>query len=83
MKLELNSGDIIAVGRTKVTVKEIMYQDIYIRDGILNYVDVEFKDTNGNYRHPKMSADPDPTGYYDKGYLIIGGNEYHMGDKVE
>ena len=52
-------GDKINCSGITVTIAEILYQDTYADEGEL---DIEFKDTHGNYRHWKQ--------YFDGGKLI-------------
>lgn len=53
------SGDIITSKGIKATIKDIHYQDYYKsdrNDGSCDW-DIEFTDTNGNYRHWKQYFD--------------------------
>lgn len=56
---EAKAGDIIKAKGITATIKEIFYQDFYPsdrNDGSCDW-DIEFKDTNDNYRHWKQYFD--------------------------
>ena len=68
MKRKLEVGDFIKVRGIKVEIGEILYQYFYkdeynhtnsTIEGISDrsYIDIEFKDSNGNYRHWKSHLD--------------------------
>lgn len=57
--IEIVPGDVIKVGNEKATVKEILFQDVYLTDSpySMSTADVEFKDENGMYRHWQSWSD--------------------------
>lgn len=62
MKFErkLEVGDVIKCKGVKAEIGEILYQDAYFPDYLpedRHYIDIEFKDTNGKYRHWKSHLD--------------------------
>lgn len=57
---KLEVGDIINCKGVKAEIKEILFQDAYIDDFVPDdrkYIDIEFKDTKGQYRHWKSHLD--------------------------
>ena len=57
--LELVPGDKITVGHETATIKDILFQDVYLTDSpySMSTADVEFKDENDNYRHWQSWSD--------------------------
>jgi hypothetical protein len=57
--LEIEPGDKITVGNDTATVKDILFQDVYLTDSpySMSTADVEFEDENDNYRHWQSWSD--------------------------
>ena len=57
---KLKAGDTIICKGIKAEIGEILFQDAYIEDWVSDnrkYIDIEFKDVNGRYRHWKSHLD--------------------------
>lgn len=59
-KRKLEVGDSIICKGEKAEIGEILFQDAYVEDWVdedRKYIDIEFKDTKGKYRHWKSHLD--------------------------
>lgn len=67
MKEELKVGDYIICKGSKVKIGQILYQDFYPHpyNPERSYIDIEFRDTKGKYRHWKSDQDGGTIEYAD------------------
>ena len=73
MKEELKVGDYIICKGNKVKIGEVLSQDFYLSyyNPERSYIDIEFRDTKGKYRHWKSTQDGGTIEYADpKGDIV-------------
>lgn len=73
MKGELKVGDYIICKGSKVKIGEVLSQDFYLShyNPERSYIDIEFRDAKGKYRHWKSTQDGGTIEYTDpKGAIV-------------
>ena len=68
---KLERGDVIRVQGIEAIVDTVSFQDVFNDDDITrSYIDTEFTDINGVYRHWKSYSDGGVVDYFDAGNMV-------------